>query len=183
MNIDIVKEDNDMTGETHRVEAIEGVYSPKPLSPAFRRGLTLLELIVVVAIIAILAGIAIPAYNKYIEKTRVNIVIVDIQNYELDINRFYAEYGRYPNNLAELSKPAVLDPWGRPYEYLNIADADTKGKGKLRKDKNLVPINSDYDLYSVGPDGDSVPPLTAKKSQDDIIRANNGAYVGPASGY
>jgi general secretion pathway protein G len=53
--------------------------------------------------------------------------------------------------------------------------------GQARKDRNLVPINSDYDLYSVGPDGRSVPPLTAHHSQDDIVRARNGAYIGPAS--
>jgi len=145
--------------------------------------MTLLELLVVVAIIAILAGIAIPSYNKHVEKTRVKTAIADIKILEVDISRFYADNMRYPQNLGELNKAGLLDPWGRPYEYLNIAERDSKGKGELRKDKNLVPINSDYDLYSVGPDGDSVSPLTAKKSQDDIIRANNGAYVGLASGY
>ena len=58
-----------------------------------------------------------------------------------------------------------------------------KGKGKLRKDKFLVPLNSDYDLYSMGPDGKSVPPLTAKASRDDILRANDGEFFGPAHLY
>lgn len=52
-----------------------------------------------------------------------------------------------------------------------------------RKDHNLVPLNTDYDLYSSGPDGASVGPLTAKASRDDILRANNGRFVGPASAY
>lgn len=56
-------------------------------------------------------------------------------------------------------------------------------KQKPRKDKNLHPINSDYDLYSVGHDGESVEPLTAKKSHDDIIRANNGDFIGYAENY
>jgi general secretion pathway protein G len=46
-----------------------------------------------------------------------------------------------------------------------------------------VPINSDFDLYSVGRDGQSAPALTAKVSQDDIVRANNGGFVGLASDY
>jgi general secretion pathway protein G len=58
-----------------------------------------------------------------------------------------------------------------------------KGNGKKRKDRNLVPLNSDYDLYSQGPDGNSVSPLTAAASQDDIIRANNGGFVGKAEDY
>ncbi len=52
--------------------------------------------------------------------------------------------------------------------------------GQARKDRFLVPINSDYDLYSKGQDGESVAPLTAKKSQDDVVRANDGAFVGLA---
>lgn len=52
--------------------------------------------------------------------------------------------------------------------------------GDVRKDRNLVPINSDFDLYSVGRDGESVGALTAKKSHDDVIRANDGSFVGLA---
>ena len=55
--------------------------------------------------------------------------------------------------------------------------------GKKRKDKSLHPLNSDYDLYSMGPDGRSVSPLTAKASRDDIIRANNGGFIGVAEDY
>ena len=47
----------------------------------------------------------------------------------------------------------------------------------------MVPINSDFDLYSMGKDGKSQTPLTAKASHDDIIFANNGEYVGRASEY
>jgi len=46
-----------------------------------------------------------------------------------------------------------------------------------------VPINSDFDLWSMGPDGKSVPPLTAKASRDDIVRANDGTFYGWASDY
>lgn len=53
-------------------------------------------------------------------------------------------------------------------------------KPKPRKDRFLVPINSDYDLYSKGRDGESVAPLTAKQSHDDVVRANDGAFVGLA---
>ena len=44
----------------------------------------------------------------------------------------------------------------------------------------MVPINTYFDLYSMGPDGQSVSPLTAKVSRDDIIYAHDGEYIGPA---
>lgn len=55
--------------------------------------------------------------------------------------------------------------------------------GQVRKDRNLVPLNTDYDLFSAGPNGQWMPPITASVSRDDIIRADNGAYVGQASDY
>jgi general secretion pathway protein G len=56
-------------------------------------------------------------------------------------------------------------------------------RGHARKDHSLVPINTDFDLYSMGPDGRSAPPLTAQHSRDDIVRANNGTFIGIASEY
>jgi general secretion pathway protein G len=57
------------------------------------------------------------------------------------------------------------------------------GIGGARKDRFLVPINSDFDLYSMGKDGESLGPLTAITSHDDIIRANDGGYYGLASDF
>lgn len=51
-----------------------------------------------------------------------------------------------------------------------------------RKDKRLRPIDSDDDLDSVGKDGASVAPSTAKRSRDDVMRASDGAYIGLAKG-
>lgn len=86
--------------------------------------------------------------------------------------------------MAEAEADQIRDPWGNPYQYLNLSDPNIKGAtGKARKDHNLVPINSDFDLYSMGKDGKSVSPLTAAASRDDIVRANNGRFIGPASKY
>ena len=57
------------------------------------------------------------------------------------------------------------------------------GAGHIRRDRSLNPLNPDYDLYSLGKDGDSKMPITAAESQDDVIRALGGAYIGLASGF
>jgi general secretion pathway protein G len=44
-------------------------------------------------------------------------------------------------------------------------------------------LNSDFDLYSKGRDRDSKLPLTAEASRDDIVRANNGGFIGLAKNY
>lgn len=145
-------------------------------------GFTLVELLLALAIGGILAAIAVTAYNGYRDRLNVGQAKNDILHIQLVIERFYTANYRYPESLGELTEQIPqLDPWSNPYQYLNIAT--TKGKGKVRKDHNLVPLNSDYDLYSVGKDGKSVSPLTAKASRDDIVRANNGGFIGLASEY
>jgi general secretion pathway protein G len=144
-------------------------------------GLTLLELMVAIAIIGILAAIAFPNYLSYLQRARYVVAVSDIKNISQAVDEFAAQHHRYPNDLAEIGMANLRDPWGNPYQYLNVANE--KGKGNLRKDRSLVPVNSDYDLYSMGADGKSLSPFTAQPSLDDIVRAHNGSYLGYAENY
>ncbi len=146
-------------------------------------GLTLVELSIVIAILAILAAIAVPSYSSYRERVRVHQATSDIAAMGAAIKLYETDNRTYPVTLAEIGKAGMLDPWNRPYEYLRLQPLDNSDRGKVRKDKNLVPINSDFDLYSKGKDGQSQGPLTAKASHDDIVRANDGRFVGIASDY
>ncbi|HNP83287.1 MAG TPA: prepilin-type N-terminal cleavage/methylation domain-containing protein [Nitrospira sp.] len=186
-----------------------------------QQGFTIIELMIAVTIVGALAGLAIPNYLGYLDKARLARCIAEIRYIERAIDSYEAANESLPNTLAEVGAGDMVDPWGNPYEYLNIADLTLPGgggggnggggggggngggkntfhwfepdsayaaqggdgnasKGKPRKDRFLHPINSDYDLYSMGKDGESVEPLTAKKSHDDVIRANDGGFVGLA---
>jgi general secretion pathway protein G len=144
------------------------------------RGFTLLELIVTIVIVGILSAIAVPLYQGYADKSKFTTACMDIQNISVAIGNYYTDHGQYPNSLTDVGYATLLDPWGNPYVYVNLSTAPP---GKSRKDHFLVPINTDYDLCSMGKDGKTVAPLTAKDSRDDIIRANDGAYIGLASDY
>ena len=162
-------------------------------------GFTLLELIVVIAIVGTLSSIGVSNYLDYIEKAKVTSAIADIHSIGKEAMSYAALNKNFPDTLSVIGFGNAVDPWGNPYQYLKIASDEgddekggkgkgdsekgVSGKGKMRKDRFLVPINSDFDLYSMGKDGSSVGPLTAKASHDDIIRANNGGYVGIATGY
>jgi general secretion pathway protein G len=144
-----------------------------------RRGLTLIELLVVLAVIATLSMIALLLYANFTEKAMVARAIADIANISSEISTFQMMNERLPVNLVEINRATFKDPWGNPYEYLDIEF----GSGQPRKDHALHPINSDFDLYSKGKDGDSAAPLTASKSRDDIVRANDGQFIGLASNF
>jgi len=155
-------------------------------------GFTFIELIVVTAVTITLSAVAIPTYRTYIERAKTTKAIAEIRLLGTEILAFYAVNESLPITLDEMGRATLKDPWGTPYVFLNIINYDMKkggtkvpkgpkGTGKPRKDRFLVPINSDYDLYSMGPDGKTIAPLTAKNSRDDILRANNGTFIGPAS--
>ena len=147
-------------------------------------GFTLVELMIVVAILATIASLAVPIYGS-VRKTAMDTVVVqELRVLQQGIDMYFLRNGSLPETLADLPDNSELkDPWGSPYQYLNFETIKGKGKGKMRKDRFLVPINSTYDLYSMGPDRKSTSPLTAKASRDDIIRANDGEYIGPAARY
>jgi general secretion pathway protein G len=131
-----------------------------------------------VVVLALLVAIALPSYTAQVNRSRVARAVADIKDLEMRLERYLTERGRFPANLVEFGSPT--DPWGNEYQYLNMEGASV---GKVRKDHSLHPLNTDYDLYSMGPDGKSVSPLTAKPSRDDVIRARNGGFVGLASDY
>ncbi len=143
-------------------------------------GFTLIEIMVTVALVAVLTAIALPSYQAYRERARNHQAASDIVAMGLVIKARFLDDRAYPDDLSVVNFQNKRDPWGRAYFYYNVAD---KGRGGARKDKALNPINSDFDLYSAGADGKSKGQVTQKDSVDDVIRANDGAFVGLAADF
>jgi len=143
-------------------------------------GFTLVELTVAIGVIVIAASIAVPSYSNYQDRARISQAITDIGALNVKARHYMIDNQVPPPSLAAIGAAGTLDPWGKPYVYLDLT---TAGISKARKNKNLVPINSDFDLYSMGKDGLSKLPLTTPFSRDDVILANDGRFIGLASKY
>lgn len=142
-------------------------------------GWTLIEIALALAIGGVLMAIVVPAYADAREARRVAQAIADIRTIEAEIASHALVTRRPPADLAEIGWDRMLDPWGRPYRYLRFDGLQWVTSARV--DRFDVPINSTYDLYSVGEDGASALSLQLPASWDDVIRANDGAYVGLAS--
>jgi len=168
----------ELTGNTHKTKDLAR-FRPGPYSSwvhgRHNAGFTVIELLGVTLIIAAVVSIAIPRIRDAQDRAKVAKAIGDIRAIQADL----AAADTLPANLSVVGRATLLDPWGNPYQY-NKFDLSKHVPAGARRDRFLVPINSEYDLYSMGEDGESRPPLAAKASQDDVIRANDGRFIGLA---
>jgi len=144
------------------------------------RGITLIELLIVLVILAVLSTMAIPTYGRIKDVARETRAMEEIRGFEGTISAFAADRGTLPDTLSDVGLATMLDPWGRPYVYANIA----KG-GAARRSIATEFANSDFDLYSQGMDGatDLTSDFDGAVNKDDIVRAGEGAYVGLARNF
>jgi general secretion pathway protein G len=131
---------------------------PAYVPPRSRRGFTLLELIVVIAIIATLVAVVVPQVFNNVGDAKVNAARTQVEMFALALESYRIDNNVYPSTVQGLSalramptmgEPAVnwrgpylrravpVDPWGRPYVYLSPGEQNT----------------SQYDLYTLGRDG------------------------------
>ena len=152
--------------------------------------MTLIELMLVIALLGVIVTIAIPSYQSYIDKTNNALAISQLVTIQSVIERYYLENNRYPPD-SESEWEAFTsklpnngkDPWGNKYIYLDIAGDWPRTRGPSRKDRNINPINTQYDLYSMGKDGQTKKQVSQKDSLDDIILARDGRFIGLAADF
>ena len=118
------------------------------------RGFTLLELLVVIVIIGLLAGLVAPRYFDQLGKSNTKIARAQIDALEKALDQYRLDVGRYPSAEQGLqalvtrpaSGPAAAnwkayldklpsDPWGKPYLYMNPG------------------LKGEIDVFSYGADG------------------------------
>ncbi len=147
-----------------------------------RAGYSLVEVLAVLAIAGLLAGLGFPRLRGSLERARVARAVGDLRAIQADLMAIESQGQPLPPTLDAIGRGAMRDPWGRAYVYLPFPPGRRVPPG-ARRDRFLVPVNSTFDLYSLGRDGQSAPPFTAAPSLDDVVRANDGGYLGLAANY
>ncbi len=118
------------------------------------RGLTLVELLVVLLIIAMISAFVVPQVMRYLGGARQDAASVQINQLSGILDLYRLDVGRYPTSAegldALVERPtdaegwngpyvrkaeSLIDPWGRPYQYRYPGE------------------HGEYDLYSLGADG------------------------------
>ena len=94
-----------------------------------RRGFTLVELLVVMAIIATLLTIAVPRYFRSLERSREAVLRQDLTTLRDSIDKFYGDTGKYPQTLAVLVEKNYLrripvDPIAKAADKWIVVNSD-----------------------------------------------------------
>ncbi len=116
----------------------------------FQRGFTLVELLLVLVILALIAGLVLPGIIGKAEGAKVRATSSQISRISMSVETYYLDTGSTPGSLTDLvSEPAgasgwngpyirnsiLKDPWGREYQFRNPGE------------------HGDFDIFSYGADG------------------------------
>ena len=119
-----------------------------------RRGFTLMELLVVLAILVLLMAMVAPRVLKFLGKSDISVTTSQIGSLKKSLELYAADCRRYPTTeqglQALVTRPTAgppapnwkayldkmpIDPWGKPYQYLSPG------------------IKGEIDVFSLGADG------------------------------
>ncbi len=149
----------------------------------YQLGISLPEIMVVAAVTSLISAMALPTFGHYVDRAHVAKASGDIGQISVAIERFRLNNNdQIPVSLSEVDMDIPLDPWDRAYVFVSSRSALTRHDVR-RMDNDHVPLNTDFDLYSRGKDGTSGPLVSSQVSADDILRADNGSYIGLGKEY
>lgn len=127
----------------------------KSLRRSSRSGITLIEMLVVITIIALFSAIAYQRLSPALDQGRQTAAKTQIESFMTALQRYNIEHGRFPTEeqgLAALrpylSKDVPMDPWGNPYIY--------RFPGEYGPEPEVMSYGADGQPGGEGPDADIV---------------------------
>jgi general secretion pathway protein G len=119
-------------------------------------GFTLVEMLVVLAIIGMITALVGPQVMNYLGRAKTDTARVEVQNLGTALDLFRLDLGRYPTEQEGLrgliEKPSGVDRWNGPYVRKQAEPLDPWGHPYVYRSPGA---HGAYDLYSQGPEGTS----------------------------
>ncbi|HLN27772.1 MAG TPA: type II secretion system protein GspG [Gemmataceae bacterium] len=140
-------------------------------SAARRSAFTLMEMLVVVAILVVLAGAAVPIYMRYLNEAKKDRARIDVKTLTEIVESYRIKYNDYPATLGALAQPgpnggdkfadqrSLLDPWGHEYQYAQPGTHNTDSEKP--------------DIWSLGPKANDPTGIIGNWSDAPPAQAGN----------
>jgi general secretion pathway protein G len=135
---------------------IKALYSRIRLVLSSNSGFTLIELMIVIVIIAILAGVIGPKFFGQTDKAKISSAKSQIMNFKTALENYKLDNGNYPTadqGLKSLVEKPTSDPIPQSYATKGYLDSKTLPQDPWKHDYVYTSDGSDYTIISLGADG------------------------------
>ena len=136
-----------------------------------RAGFTLVEMLVVLAIIGSIVGLVGPRVLNYLADSKVKTAQIQMENLASALDLYYLDSGRYPTTEeglgALVTRPASASVWNGPYLQTVTVPRDPWGHAYLYRAPGQT---GPYDVGSLGPEGREGGSATLSRTRDSAAR-------------
>lgn len=145
-----------------------------------RRGFTMIELVIVMAMLGLLLSLALPQYMATLERGREQVLQQNLAALREALDKFYGDRGRYPDTLEDLVTQRYLraipvDPFTEAPNWVVVAPKDSAKGGVIDVQSTLTDSRGELRRASAAPEpADTLPNLVA---QEGGVRRVVGAAV------
>ncbi|HEZ6636868.1 TPA: pilin [Neisseria meningitidis] len=87
-----------------------------------QKGFTLIELMIVIAIVGILAAVALPAYQDYTARAQVSEAILLAEGQKSAVTEYYLNHGKWPGNNSDAGVASASDIKGKYVQSVTVAN-------------------------------------------------------------
>ncbi|HEZ1631002.1 TPA: pilin, partial [Neisseria meningitidis] len=87
-----------------------------------QKGFTLIELMIVIAIVGILAAVALPAYQDYTARAQVSEAILLAEGQKSAVTEYYLNHGEWPGNNSDAGVASLTDIKGKYVQSVTVAN-------------------------------------------------------------
>jgi len=122
-----------------------------------QQGFTLIEILIAIAIVAILSVVAIPAYLGRLERGRLNATKASLRVLKSSVEQFYGDTGQFPERLDDLVKKPTNEKLAKKWIAPYIEKKPRDGWGNQFQYKPTPGQEQQYELYSSGKSGKGSP--------------------------
>src|ERR1700686_1934909 len=134
-----------------------------------QQGFTLVEMLVVIAIIGLVMGLVGPRVLNYLSESKVKAAKIQIESFSAALDLYYLDNGRYPaaseGLTALVQRPATARSWNGPYLKTGAVPADPWGHPYVYK------VPGEHAAYEIASFGSAGPEGGGAKSESSITSA------------
>lgn len=135
---------------------------------AIQKGFTLIELMIVIAIVGILAVVALPAYQDYTARAQVSEAIVLAEGQKAAVAEYYATNGQFPTTNEQAGVAAAANITGK-----YVAKVEVGGSGIITATMKSSGVNSDIQNKTVA----LKPNVAVATTTGSSTGSSNGAFT------